>query len=122
MSILLFSILTGIVILFQAGLAIGMPWGAASMGGKFPGKYPPKMRIVALINIALLLGMMLIVFTKVGILFPELLPVAEKAIWGVVVFFLAGTILNILTPSKIERIWTPVALGAFVCSLIIALE
>ena len=28
----------GIVILFQLCLAIGIPWGAASMGGKYPGK------------------------------------------------------------------------------------
>lgn len=88
-AIFIFSILTGIVILFQAGLAAGMPWGAASMGGKYPGKYPPKMRMVALINIAILLGMGLIVFTKAGILIPDWLGMAEKAIWVVVVFFLA---------------------------------
>lgn len=35
---LIFSALTVIVLLFQVGLAIGMPWGRASMGGKFPGK------------------------------------------------------------------------------------
>jgi len=33
----IFTVFTAIVILFQLGLAIGMPWGAASMGGKFPG-------------------------------------------------------------------------------------
>lgn len=54
LAAIVYSILNLIVILFQLGLAFGMPWGAASMGGKFPGKYPPKMRLVAIINILLL--------------------------------------------------------------------
>lgn len=39
-SAIIFTVFTAIVILFQLGLAIGMPWGSASMGGKFPGKDP----------------------------------------------------------------------------------
>jgi hypothetical protein len=39
-SAIIFTVFTAIVILFQLGLAIGMPWGAASMGGKFPGNDP----------------------------------------------------------------------------------
>ncbi|MCG9874738.1 MAG: hypothetical protein MH321_08135 [Leptospiraceae bacterium] len=35
--ILLHTIFAGILILFQLCLAAGLPWGAASMGGKFPG-------------------------------------------------------------------------------------
>ncbi|MEX2410675.1 MAG: hypothetical protein WD607_04765 [Candidatus Paceibacterota bacterium] len=31
-----------------------MLWGEASMGGRYPGKYPPKMRIVAVLNMLLL--------------------------------------------------------------------
>jgi hypothetical protein len=49
-SAIIYSISIGIVVIFQFGFAIGLPWGAASMGGKYPGKYPPKMRIVALVN------------------------------------------------------------------------
>jgi hypothetical protein len=39
-SAIIFTVLTAIVILFQLVLAIGMSWGSASMGGKFPGKDP----------------------------------------------------------------------------------
>lgn len=53
-SAIIFTILTVIIIIFQGCLAVGMPWGAASMGGKFPGKYPPKMRILAVINMIIL--------------------------------------------------------------------
>ncbi len=45
---IIYSVLMVFVILFQFCLAIGLPWGEASMGGKYPGKYPLKMRIIAL--------------------------------------------------------------------------
>ncbi len=117
----IFTALTGIVILFQACLAAGLPWGKASMGGKFPGKYPPKMRLVAIINIIVLGFISLIVLSRANLLFPEMLPFSKIAIWIVVVFFLAGTIMNTITPSKIERIWAPVALLQLITSIIVAL-
>lgn len=119
---LIFSALTVIVLLFQVGLAIGMPWGRASMGGKFPGKYPPKMRIVACVNILILCVLSLIVLSAAGLLFPGMHGISKKAVWVVVVFYLAGTIMNTITPSKIERIWAPVALVQFIMSLVVALS
>jgi phosphoglycerol transferase MdoB-like AlkP superfamily enzyme len=99
-----------------------MPWGAASMGGKYPGKYPPKMRIVALVNIVVLMFLAIIVLSKAGLLFPQLLPFSKIAIWFVVVFLLLGSVMNSITPSKIERIWAPVAFIQFITSLIVALH
>ncbi len=121
-SAYLFSVLTGVVILFQLGLALGLPWGAASMGGKFPGIYPPKMRVVAVINGLLLASLAVIVLSKAGLLFPRLLPFSTYAIWFVVAFSLVGTILNTITPSKIERIWAPVVFVLFVTSLVVAMN
>ena len=121
-SAYIFTIFTGIIILFQAGLAMGMPWGVASMGGRFPGKYPPKMRVAAIVNILLMLFVAAITLSKAGLFLPQMLPFAAVAIWGVVVLFLAGTIMNTITPSKIERIWAPVALIQLITSLIVALN
>jgi hypothetical protein len=120
-SAIIFTVLTGLVILFQACLAAGLPWGAASMGGKFPGKYPPKMRLVAILNIFILAFIAVIVLSRAGLIFPQMLPFSKSAIWVVVVFFAIGTIMNAITPSKIERIWSPVALVQLITSLIIAL-
>jgi phosphoglycerol transferase MdoB-like AlkP superfamily enzyme len=122
LSAQIFTVLTGIVIIFQACLAAGMPWGAASMGGKYPGVYPPKMRIVALVNIVVLMFLAIIVLSKAGLLFPQLLPFSKIAIWFVVVFLLLGSVMNSITPSKIERIWAPVAFIQFITSLIVALH
>ena len=120
MAALVFTLATLLVILFQLCLAIGLPWGAASMGGKFPGKYPPKMRWVAILNAIVLLVLIMIVVIRAGLIFPELVMYSRIAIWGVVLFALVGTILNSITPSKIERIWVPVALIQLISSVIVA--
>jgi hypothetical protein len=106
----IYLILTAAVMFFQLGLTVGMPWGAASMGGKFPGKYPAKMRWVALLNILILGLMAIVVLTKARQILPGFYHHSEKGIWVVVIFFGLGTLMNAITPSKIERIWMPVAL------------
>jgi len=121
-SAIIFTVLTVIIIIFQGCLAAGMPWGSASMGGKFPGKYPPKMRIVAFINMIILFFIALIVLIRADILFSQLMPFSKIAIWFVVVYSGIGTVLNTITPSKIERIWAPVAGIQFITSIIVALR
>ena len=116
-----FAILTGIVMIFQGCLALGLPWGKASMGGKYPGKYPPKMKVVAIINMVILGLFAAIVLSKSDLLFPQLKPISNIGIWFVVAFMVIGTVLNTITRSKIERIWAPVALFQLITSLIIAI-
>ena len=118
----IFTGLTLLVIIFQTCLAAGLPWGAASMGGKFPGKYPPKMRLVAILNILILSVIAIIILSRAELIIPKILSFSKNAIWVVVVFYIAGTIMNTITPSKIERIWLPVALIQLVTSIIIALS
>lgn len=116
------AILAGVVILFQFCLSIGLPWGAASMGGKYPGVYPKKMRIVALVNMIILNFLMLIVLVNAGLILPQLMSFSEIAIWFVVVFYAIGTVLNTITPSKIERIWAPVAAIQMITTIIVAIK
>jgi hypothetical protein len=98
-----------------------MPWGEASMGGKFPGKYPPKMRIVSLINSFILSLIATVVLIKAELLLPQYKSYANVAVYFVVAFSAVATILNILTPSKIERkIWAPVATLLLITSIIVA--
>lgn len=121
-AVVLFEISIAIVVLFYLGLIAGMPWGKAAMGGKFPGVFPPKIRVVAFVNILIIAFQGVIVAMRAGILFPELMGFSRIAIWFVVAYGALGTILNTITPSKIERIWVPVVLTMFVCSLIIAIN
>jgi hypothetical protein len=110
-----------IVAIFQLALAAGMPWGKLVMGGKFPGRYPPAMRFVCLIQIFILTILGTIVFTRAGIIFPKWFPASKKIIWGVVAFSVLGVMANLATPSKWERmIWAPVAIVLMACSLLVA--
>ncbi|MFP4023852.1 MAG: hypothetical protein ACLFVR_04930 [Thiohalospira sp.] len=121
-SAIIFTVFTGIVIIFQGFLAAGMPWGAASMGGKYPGKYPPKMRFVAVINMLVLIFILAIILSEAELILPQLNSISRIGIWFVVAFFSIGTVLNIITPSKIERIWAPVAVIQLITSVIIAIS
>ena len=116
------AILTGVVILFQFCLSIGLPWGAASMGGKYPGVYPKKMRVVAVVNMIILSFLMVIVLVNAGLILPQFFTFSEIAIWFVVAFYGIGTVLNTITPSKIERIWAPVAAIQLATTIIVAIK
>ena len=118
LAAIVFTILTGIVIIFQGCLAIGLPWGIASMGGK----YPLRMKVVAIINIFVLSLFIGIVLSKANLIYPQLKYFSNIGIWLVVAFMLIGTVLNTITKSKIERIWIPVSLFQLITSIILAIS
>lgn len=84
-----YTVLMIVVILFQFALTIGLPWGEASMGGKFPGKYPPHMRVVSFINMIILSLLTLIVLAKADILLAQFRDFSAAAIWFVVALLLS---------------------------------
>ena len=119
----LFSILIAFVVAFQLALALGAPWGDMAMGGKFPGRLPPRMRIAALIQMVVLLFVALIVLTRAGVILDEFSSLSKSVIWAVVVFSLIGAILNTITPSKKERmLWAPVSLVLLACATYVAVS
>jgi hypothetical protein len=80
------------------------------------------MRLFALFNILVLILITAMVLSRAGLFLPQWMPVAKIAIWAIVVLLFAGTVMNTITPSKIERIWAPVALIQMITSAIIALS
>ena len=92
------------------------------MGGRYPGKYPPKMRVVAVVNMLILGFIAAVVLSEANLMFTQLNPISSIGIWVIVVFFIIGTIMNTITPSKIERIWAPVALIQLTTSIIVAIR
>lgn len=118
-----FALCTIVVILFQIALAAGAPWGEFAMGGRFPGKLPSAMRIAALVQVVVLAFIAFLVLARAGLAGSEFYVFSEKGIWGVVGFSLLATVLNLITPSKRERmIWAPVAILMLVTSVIVALS
>ncbi len=117
-----FAALTLVVAVFQLALALGAPWGAYAMGGKFPGVFPVQMRVAALVQIALLAAIAGVVLARAGVALAAWQGTAAWLIWGVVAFAAVGVVLNLITPSRIERLtWAPVAILLLLAALRVAL-
>ena len=118
---ILYGVISLGVIAFQIALAAGVPWGAYAMGGAFPGQFPPELRIAALIQAVLLLGLAGLVLARAGLMLPRWSRAARWLIWFVVGFAALSLILNLITPSAGERaIWAPVAFLMLASSSIVA--
>ena len=122
-SALVFSGLIAIVCALQLALALGAPWGRFAMGGAFPGVFPPAMRLAALLQIGVLALIALQVLARAEVLLPGWRAASRRLIWVIVPFLGVGVVLNLITPSAMERlIWAPVALALFLSSLRVALS
>ena len=110
-----------IIVLFQLALAAGAPWGQVAMGGKFPGTFPPAMRVAAAVQAAILLLIAAIVLVRAGVLWPRWFRASRIGIWFVVGFSSLATLLNLITSSTWERrLWAPAAVLMLACSLAVA--
>eukprot|EP01130_Rhizamoeba_saxonica_P002899 TRINITY_DN127_c0_g1_i1.p1 TRINITY_DN127_c0_g1~~TRINITY_DN127_c0_g1_i1.p1 ORF type:complete len:140 (-),score=0.43 TRINITY_DN127_c0_g1_i1:13-432(-) len=117
----MYSLLSLIIIIFLTCLACGAPWGEYSNGGAYPGIYPKRMRVVAIVQVFIVMLKCIIVATRAQLIFPDVYYASEFAIWIVLVIDFISAILNIITPSKWERIyWAPVAVSMILLSATVA--
>lgn len=120
---LLYATISAGVVAFQIALAAGAPWGAYAMGGAFPGQFSPALRIAALVQVALLVGMAAVVLTRAEIILSRWSRRSRWLVWVVVAFAAASLVLNLITPSAGERaIWAPVALLLLISSTLVAID
>lgn len=120
---IVFAAVTGGAVAFQVALALGAPWGRYAMGGAFPGSFPPRMRVAALIQAVILALLGLVVLSAAGIVAPGVADAVPTLIWLPVVVSTLSLILNAITPSAGERrIWVPVAFVLLAASLVVALS
>lgn len=111
------------VVAFQVALAAGAPWGAYAMGGAFPGQFPPTLRIAALVQAALLVGMAAVVLSRAGFVLAGWSRASRRLVWVVVAITAVALVLNLITPSAGERaIGAPLALLLLVSSAVVAME
>jgi hypothetical protein len=117
-----FAGLTAVVVLFQLALAAGAPWGAYAMGGAFPGTFPATMRIAAVVQAAILTGVAMAVLGRAG-MGPRGWWCGRQLAWAVVGLLGVGVVLNLFTPSGMERlIWAPVVIVMLLCALRVAIS
>lgn len=117
------AVLTGVVVAFQLALAAGAPWGRAAMGGRYPGVLPPPMRAASLVQPVILAGLSGLVLARAGVALPGWREAAESGVWLAVGVGAVAAVLNLITPSRIERaIWAPVTMAMLACSAWVALS
>lgn len=118
---ILFGLASTTAVAFQLALALGAPLGRYALGGRFPGPLPPPMRIAAVVQAAIIAGLAVIVLSASGLVVPALASSVRWLIWLVVAFSAVSLVLNLVTPSAVERrIWAPVALVMLGSSLAVA--
>lgn len=113
---------TTLAVGFQVALTFGAPWGMYAMGGRYPGKFPPVMRLAALFQAVLLAVLALIVLSEAGLVAPSLAADFPSLIWVPVAVSAISVSLNAMSRSPGERrIWVPVGVVLLASSLIVAL-
>lgn len=117
-----YALATLVALAFQFALALGAPWGACAMGGAFPGRFPPAMRLAALAQ-AVLLGLMAaVVLSRAGLVLPRWSQASGWLTWAIAAFAAVGVVLNMGTPSAGKRrLWIPVTFVLLASSLTVAL-
>ncbi len=122
LAAIVFAGVTAGVVGFQLALAAGAPWGAYAMGGAFPGRYPPAMRVAAVIMAGLLALIALVVLSCAGLVLAELAAGIPWVIWVIVALCALGVVMNAASRSAGERrLWVPVTLMLLASSLVVAL-
>ncbi len=117
-----YAVVTAGVVLFQIALALGAPWGAYAMGGAFPGRFPPAMRVAAVVQAVLLALMAGVVLARAGLALPGWAGASAWLVWVVVAFCAVAVVLNSISRSAGERrLWVPVTLVMLASSIIVAL-
>ncbi|MGE0556043.1 MAG: hypothetical protein AB7R55_21655 [Gemmatimonadales bacterium] len=118
---LLYTALSLVVIGFQIALAAGAPWGEYAMGGAYPGRVPPPIRVTAVLQGGLAALLASVVLARAGVAVRRWARSSRRWIWAVVALALVSTVLNLITPSAGERArWAPVAVALLLTSLIVA--
>ena len=122
LAAVVYTVGTAAVVAFQIALALGAPWGAYAMGGAVPGRFPPAMRVAALVQAALLGSLAVVVLSHAGVAWPSLAAAIPWLIWVVVAVAAISVVLNSISRSAGERrIWVPVGLLLLVSSVTVAL-
>jgi hypothetical protein len=107
---------------FQAALAMGAPWGRAAWGGAHE-RLPIGLRVASGFAVGLWLAAALVVLARAGYdVSPIPVSVAGWVTWVLFGMLVVGTLLNLASRSRLERlIQTPIAGGLSFLCLVVAL-
>lgn len=115
-------VLVTVVAVFQLALALGAPFGKAAWGGRSEAVLPMRLRIASgIAAIVVYPFIALYVLASADLIDLEWLPIGATGMWVLTGFFTLGTVANLASRSKVERVWAPVSLAIAVCCAIVAI-
>jgi hypothetical protein len=121
-AVLAYVVATTVVVAFQLALAAGAPWGELAMGGRFPGRFPPRMRVLAVVQAGVLVILALVVLDAAGVVDLGWTTALPWLRWVPVAFAALSVLVNAISPSPREkRLWVPVGLILLGSSLAVAI-
>ena len=96
---------------FHLLLALGVPWGRATLGGYNDGTLPPDLRVVSLVSMAVFTGAAFVVLGRAGHWGDRFSRAFRVGTWALVVVLPLGALLNVASSSPWERFgWAPFTL------------
>ena len=113
-----------IVVVFEAALTLGAPFGEAAMGGTYAGTLPEEVRLVTGILTLVWFSAAVVVLARGGrVLLPVPPTVARVGAWVLVGLLGLGALMNFASSSPWERFgWGPFTLIMFGLCLVLALS
>jgi hypothetical protein len=98
------------VVAFQLALAAGAPWGEAALGGVNPGVLPDAFRVSSAVGAVIYLLLAGVVGTRwAGT------ALRRRLLYGAAALMVIAAVMNLASPSFIERmLWTPVTVALVV--------
>jgi len=95
-----------LVVAFQAALAAGAPWGAATQGGANEGVLPDLLRVGSVVSLLVYAALAAVAGTSWA---PA--NARRRILYIAALVMVFATMLNIASPSLVERIiWAPVTI------------
>jgi hypothetical protein len=120
---IVFALAAAGVVAFQLALALGAPWGAYAMGGAVEGRFPPALRIAALLQGIVIAIIALGVLSVAGVVVPGFATAFPWFAWVAVAMSGLAVVLNSISRSAGERrIWAPISIVLLASSLVVALD
>jgi len=117
----IFALATLVVVGFQLALAAGAPWGEYAMGGRAPGRFPPAMRVAAVVQATVLAVLAIVVLDQAGVVTLGWTAALPWLAWIPVAVSLLSAVMNAATRSRVERrLWLPVAVVMLLSSIVVA--
>ena len=90
---------------FQGSLALGAPFGAHVLGGRYRGALPNRLRAFSAVAAAILVGCAVVILARAGAIgWPAgATGLLAPASWAIAAFMVLNTLANLASKSRLER-------------------